>query len=149
MFGKFLVVAAFIGSLAACAHTDRTAARPEAAAEVAAAAEKLRVAMLDADATALSALVAEDLNYGHSGGKIDSKAVFIKDLVDKRPDFLTITVADQDIKVLDSGLAIVRHKLTADYDDSGKRGKVALRVLGVWQKQGGAWRLLVRQAVSA
>lgn len=149
MFGKLFLAAALIASLAGCAHGNRTAVSSGASAEVATAAEKLRAAMVDPDAAVLSELVAEDLNYGHSGGKIDSKAVFIKDLIEKKPDFLTVTVTEQEIKVLDSGLAIVRHKLNADYDDSGKRGKVSLRVLGVWQKQGGAWKLLVRQAVNA
>lgn len=149
MVRRLFLAAALAGSLMGCAHGDKAAVRPGASAEVAAAVEKLHAAMLEPDVAALSALVADDLNYGHSGGKVDSKAVFIKDLLEKKPDFLTITVTDQNIKVLDSGLAIVRHKLTADYEDTGKRGKVALRVMGVWQKQGGGWKLLARQAVSA
>jgi hypothetical protein len=43
--------------------------------------------------------------------------------------------------------AIVRHTLTADTNDSGKPGKVSIKILGVWQKQGGDWKLLARQAV--
>lgn len=145
---SFLATAVAVG-LTGCASTDITSADPTASSAVASAAEKLRVAMLDPDPGVLAGLVADDLNYGHSGGKIDSKTVFIKDLMDKKPDFLTMTVTDQDVKVVNAGLAIVRHKLAADYEDSGKRGKVTLRVLGIWQKQGGAWKLLARQAVSA
>ena len=44
-------------------------------------------------------------------------------------------------------MAFVRHSLAADTNDSGKPGKVALKILGVWQKQGGNWKLLARQAV--
>ena len=43
--------------------------------------------------------------------------------------------------------AIVRHTLTADTNDSGKPGKVQIKILGVWQQQGGSWKLLARQAV--
>jgi len=32
-------------------------------------------------------------------------------------------------------------------NDSGKPGKVQIKVLGVWQKRGNDWKLLARQAV--
>jgi hypothetical protein len=114
---------------------------------VAAAAERLRIAMIDPTAAALGALVADDLSYGHSGGKVDTKASFISDLLDGKSDFVTITITEQTIKVVDANTAIVRHTLAADTNDSGKPGKVALKILGVWQKQGGDWKLLARQAV--
>ena len=114
---------------------------------VAAAAERLRIAMVDPTAAALGALVADDLSYGHSGGKVDTKASFIGDLLDGKSDFVTITITEQTIKVVDANTAIVRHTLAADTNDSGKPGKVALKILGVWQKQGGNWKLLARQAV--
>jgi hypothetical protein len=117
--------------------------------EVAAAAERLRIAMIDPTAASLGALVADDLSYGHSGGKVDTKASFIADLMDGKSDFVTITITEQSIKVVDANTAIVRHALAADTNDSGKPGKVALKILGVWQKQGGAWKLLARQAVRA
>ena len=114
---------------------------------VAAAAEKLRVAMVDPTRDNVSALVADDLSYGHSGGKVDTKASFIADLMDGKSDFVTIAITDQTIRLVDN-VAIVRHTLTADTNDSGKPGKVSIKILGVWQKQGdGAWRLLARQAV--
>ena len=114
---------------------------------LAAAAERLRIAMIDPTAASLGALVADDLSYGHSGGKVDTQASFIADLLDRKSDFVTIAITDQTIKVVDGNTAIVRHTLTADTNDSGKPGKVALKILGVWQKQGGEWKLLARQAV--
>ena len=114
--------------------------------EVAAAAERLRIAMIDPTAASLGALVADDLSYGHSGGKVDTKASFIGDLVAGKSDFVSITITDQTIKVA-GDVAIVRHTLAADTLDSGKPGKVALKILGIWQKQGGEWKMLARQAV--
>jgi len=114
---------------------------------VAAAAERLRLAMVDPTAAALGALVADDLSYGHSGGKVDTKASFIGDLVERKSDFVSITITDQTIKVVGGNTAIVRHTLAADTLDSGKPGKVALKILGIWQKQGNDWKLLARQAV--
>jgi hypothetical protein len=118
-----------------------------AVAAVAAAAERLRLAMIDPTKDNLSALVGDDLSYGHSSGKVDTKASFIADLLSGASDFVTITITEQTIKVLDGNVAIVRHTLAADSNDSGKPGKVLIKILGVWQKQGGQWKLIARQAV--
>ena len=116
-------------------------------ASVAAAAERLRIAMVDPTAAALGALVADDLSYGHSGGRVDTKDSFIGDLVAGKSDFVSITITEQTIKVVGGDTAIVRHTLAADTLDSGKPGKVALKILGIWKKQGNDWKLLARQAV--
>jgi hypothetical protein len=114
---------------------------------VAAAAERLRLAMIDPTPAALGALVADDLSYGHSSGKVDTKASFIADLVAGRSDFVSIAITDQTIKVVGGDTAIVRHTLAADTNDAGKPGKVSLKILGIWHKQGGEWKMLARQAV--
>jgi hypothetical protein len=150
MFKQIVLAAAAavtIATLAGCAANAQTPASSASAEQaVAVAAEKLRVAMIDPTPTALSALVADDLSYGHSGGRVDTKDSFIGDLVAGKSDFVTIAITDQSIKVVGNS-AIVRHTLTADTNDSGKPGKVQIKILGVWQQQGGSWKLLARQAV--
>ncbi|MGJ7563122.1 nuclear transport factor 2 family protein [Variovorax sp. GB1R11] len=143
---KFFLAAAAAVMFSGCAMMP-AGSGASAQPEVAAAAERLRIAMIDPTSAALGALVADDLSYGHSGGKVDTKASFIADLMDGKSDFVTITITEQTIKVVDANTAIVRHSLAADTNDSGKPGKVALKILGVWQKQGGNWKLLARQAV--
>ena len=137
-------------TLSGCAsHASTAAAAPSPASSeqaVAAAAERLRLAMIDPTAAALAPLVADDLSYGHSGGRVDTKDSFIGDLVNSKSDFVSIAITDQTIKVV-GHTAIVRHTLTADTNDSGKPGKVQIKILGVWQQQGGQWKLLARQAV--
>jgi uncharacterized protein YceK len=145
MFKKILAMLAVAALLAGCGSMQMGGGANDSAA-VAAAAEKLRVAMVDPTRDNVAALVADDLSYGHSAGKVDSKASFISDLLDGKSDFVTIVITDQTIKVSD-GTAIVRHKLTADTNDSGKPGKVSIKILQVWQKQAGQWKLLARQAV--
>ena len=150
MFKQIVLAAAAavtIATLAGCA-ANAQAPTSSASAEqaVAVAAEKLRDAMIDPTPTALSALVADDLSYGHSGGRVDTKDSFIGDLIAGKSDFVTIVITDQTIKVV-GHTAIVRHTLTADTNDSGKPGKVQIKILGVWQQQGGQWKLLARQAV--
>ena len=122
------------------------AAKDEAAA-VAATAEKLRVLMVEPDKAKLGALVASELSYGHSGGKVDTKESFIDDLMTGVSDFLSITISDQTVKVV-GDTALIRHTLAGDTHDKGKDlGKVNLKILQVWKKQGGQWKLLARQAV--
>lgn len=132
--------------VAGCATGPGTSTPADDAQAVTAAVEKLRLAMIDPTREALSALVADDLSYGHSGGKVDTKTSFIADLLSGASDFVTIAITDQTVKVVGND-AIVRHTLTADTNDSGKPGKVTIKILGVWQKQAGQWKLLARQAV--
>jgi hypothetical protein len=132
--------------LAGCAMAP-TASTGDDSAAVAAAAERLRVAMIDPTRENLNPLIADELSYGHSSGKVDTKASFIADLLSGASDFVTITITEQTVKVLDGGVAIVRHTLAADTNDGGKPGKVLIKILAVWQKQGGQWKLIARQAV--
>jgi len=145
MITKWIGWALVATALAACSAMP-PAPSGDAGAGVAAAAERLRLAMIDPTREALSVLVADDLSYGHSGGKVDTKASFIADLLDGKSDFVSIAITEQTVKVV-GDVAIVRHLLTADTNDAGKPGKVSIKILGVWQWQGGSWKLLARQAV--
>ncbi len=113
---------------------------------VAAAVEKLRKAMVDGDSIVLDKLTAEKLSYGHSGGALDDKKIFVQKIVTGKSDFVTLEFKDQSISV-NKNVAIVRHKLDAVTNDNGKPGEVHLNVLLIWQKQHGYWKLLARQAV--
>ena len=150
MFKQIVLAAAAavtIATLAGCAANAQAPASSASAEQaVAVAAEKLRVAMIDPTPAALTALVADDLSYGHYGGRVDTKDSFIGDLIAGKSDFVTIAITDQTIKVV-GNTAIVRHTLTADTNDAGKPGKVQIKILGMWQQQGGQWKLLARQAV--
>lgn len=108
--------------------------------------ESLRKAMIEADSAALDALIHPTLSYGHSGGKVENKASFIRSLTSGASDFVTIDLSDQTIQVVDR-TAIVRHVLSAQTNDNGKPGTVKLSILTVWEKEGFKWKLLARQAV--
>ncbi len=108
--------------------------------------EQLRDAMIDGNKTTLENLVSDKLSYGHSSGQLDTKKEFVEKLTSGKSDFVTINLSEQTISI--SGkTAIVRHKLDATTNDNNKPGEVHLRVMLVWQKAGGDWKLLARQAV--
>jgi ketosteroid isomerase-like protein len=113
---------------------------------VASAVEQLKAAMISGDKAELENIVADKLSYGHSSGAVDDKKTFVEKIVSGQSDFVTIDLSGQTISV--SGkTAIVRHILKAKTNDGGKPGEVNLRVMLVWQKQSGKWKLLARQAV--
>lgn len=112
---------------------------------VATAVETLRKAMVDADKSALEKIIAAELSYGHSSGKVEDKATFIEVLTSGKSDFTKIDLTEQTIKVVDK-TAIVRHRLSAETNDGGKPATVNLNILLIWQKQKGDWKLLARQA---
>lgn len=143
-----LIISALLYFIVSVAAAQSKPAYPAGRQEksVATAVEKLRLAMIDANKTELENAVADKLSYGHSSGHIDDKKEFVEKLVSGKSDFVTIDLSEQTISV--SGkTAIVRHILKAKTNDSGKPGEVHLRILLVWQKQGGKWKLLARQAV--
>jgi hypothetical protein len=106
---------------------------------------ELHQAMIDADKTRLSALVVDSLTYGHSSGIIENKDRFIEQIVSGKSDFVSINITEQRI-TLSGDVAIVRHILKGTTNDAGKIGEVNLRVIQVWQKVKGGWKLFGRQA---
>lgn len=124
------------------------AAQDKKAVAVSAAAEKLRVAMIDADSATLSSLADDQLSYGHSGGAVENKKEFVAKIISGRSDFVTITITNQTVAIA-GNTAIIRHHLEATTNDSGKPGAVKLQVMQVWYKMKGKWKLLARQAVKA
>lgn len=114
--------------------------------EVSEAIEKLRKAMIDGDRQMLENITAEQLSYGHSSGKIDTRVSFIEDLATGKSDFVSITLSEQTITMSDN-IALVRHKLMGEMKDStGKISPINLYILLVWQKQKGKWKLVARHA---
>lgn len=108
--------------------------------------EKLRKAMVDGDKAALESVTSDSLSYGHSNGRVENKTEFIELLATGKSDFVTIDLSEQTISVTNH-VAVVRHILNAATNDGGKPGTVKLKILLVWAKEKGQWKLLARQAV--
>ncbi|MEO6406859.1 MAG: nuclear transport factor 2 family protein [Ferruginibacter sp.] len=113
---------------------------------VANAVEQLRKAMVDADSIVLDKIISPGLSYGHSHGQVEDKPTFIAKIISGKSDFVTLDLTEQTISV-NHNTAIVRHILDAKTNDSGKPSEVHLKVLLVFHKERGQWKLLARQAV--
>lgn len=140
---KKIIAAAFF-FLFITIHNSFAQSKDEAA--VATAVESLRKAMVDADKGNLEKYAAPELSYGHSSGKVETKAEFVEAIASGKSDFVSIDLSNQTIKMA-GNTAIVRHVLTGATNDNGVAGNIKLAILTVWQKQKGEWKLLARQAV--
>lgn len=114
-------------------------------AAVARAVDALSKAMIAADKGALESLTAEELSYGHSSPKVDTRASYVDSIVTGKSAFKTIDLTRQTIQVV-GDIAIVRAHFSSDIVPEGNAGHVELEMLMIWQKRGGAWKLLARQA---
>ena len=76
--------------------------------DVSAAVEAFRKATIAADKSTLEKLTADELSYGHSSGRLETKAQFIDALTSGKSGFSAIELADQTISIVDK-TALVRH----------------------------------------
>ena len=138
------VVTAAVAMTIASTAPATLAQTPEVVA-VEQAGETLRKLMIAPDGAALDRIFADQLSYGHSDGRVQTKAEFTDALVNGKSVFKSISLSGQTIS-LTGDIAIVRHRFEADAISNGVPAQPRIRILQVWQKQGDVWRLLVRQA---
>lgn len=114
-------------------------------ASVATATEAFRVAMHKADRAAFDMLCSSDLSYGHSAGRIETKAEFIAASTSGKSVWKSIAFNDVTAKAVGKE-AISRFTLIGQTESEGKTNDIKIGVLMVWREEGGAWKLLARQA---
>jgi ketosteroid isomerase-like protein len=106
--------------------------------------EALRKALLEKDKARLELLSADQLSYGHSSGKVQTKAEFVDGVMTSKALTKSIAFPELSITVLGDA-AIARHLFEAEMETDGKPTSVKIGALQVWQKQTGNWKLLARQ----
>ena len=103
--------------------------------------EALRKALLEADKGQLEKLTAEQLSYGHSSGKVESKPQFVEGVMTRKATVKSIAFPEVAVAVVGDA-AIVRHLWESESETDGKPTSVKIGALQVWQKQDGTWKLL-------
>ena len=140
---RFVTFAAMLALAApSLLQASRLSAQSNEEAAVLHAVEALTKAMLDADRGRLEELVADQLSYGHSNGRIQTKAICQRD--HQQADDLQIhcpeRAVDRDRRQQRNRAAHGRRRLRG----RGKAGSAKIGVLQVWVKQDGRWKLLAR-----
>lgn len=106
----------------------------------------LQKAMINADSVALRNLTCDELTYGHSNGMMDSRESFISNLATGKLDIITLDITNQDVTVK-GDVAWVRYNMDSDMVEAGKKSTANIKILLIWTKVNGLWKLLARQAV--
>ena len=107
--------------------------------------DALAKATTTVDKAQLENLVWPEVSYGHSGGRVENKAQFVDALVSKKSIITKIDLSKVNTSIV-GDLAIVRGHMWLMVESTGKPVPTDLEFLMVWQKRGGEWKLLARQA---
>jgi hypothetical protein len=107
--------------------------------------DALHKAMVAVDKSQLDALTWPELSYGHSSGRIETKAQFVEALVTKKSILSKIELSKMTTSLV-GDLAIVRGHFSGISESTGKPVPTEIELLLIWQKRGGDWKLLARQA---
>jgi ketosteroid isomerase-like protein len=137
--GTVVALAAAAGSFGS------TTAQADATGDVLAAIEEYRKAMVEGNGARLLEMSADDMSFGHANNVVQTKVEFVKTVVDKVEVFHSIKLYDHSIKV-SGDLAIARHTFDADVFFQGKDQNFLLKIVQVWKKEDGRWRLFTRQS---
>jgi len=106
--------------------------------------ELLRKGILEADKAKLAQVAAEQLSYGHSSGRVETKEQFINGVLTRKAVVKSLAFPDLKVTVVGNA-AIARHIYLAESELDGKATTTRIGALQVWQKQDGVWKLLARQ----
>ena len=146
---KVIILLLLIPILARCSgNTQQSVSTPQTSeSDVIAAVQQLWKAMINTDENLLKSITAEELVYGHSGGKVQNKSEFIAEVMSKDPlVYVSITPLEQKIQMAGNA-AVVRHIFTAEtINTAGEPGSLRVGNTLVWLLKDGQWKLLVRQA---
>jgi ketosteroid isomerase-like protein len=116
------------------------------AAAVRAAEQKRSAAMLANDAAALDALLDARLQFCHSTGNVDDKASYIAKLANGRLQYTAIQWQDEVVTALGPDAAIISGRMHMDVRVEGTDKSLNNRVVTVWSRAEGQWRLVAFQS---
>ena len=106
--------------------------------------ETLRLGIFAKDQTKLAQVCADQLSYGHSDGRVETKDQFITAVQNRKATVKSLAFPELKIAVVGNS-AVARHIYLAESELEGKTTHTRIGALQVWQKQDGAWKLLARQ----
>jgi ketosteroid isomerase-like protein len=107
--------------------------------------EDFRQAMVDGNGARLLELSSDALSFGHANGVIQTKAEFVKSVVDKAEIFKSIKLSNHKVEV-NGDIGIARHTFDADIIFQGKSLQLTLGIVTVWRNEDGRWRMIARQS---
>ena len=131
--------------LLACLPALLLAAGPEDA--VKQAEKDWAAAVVKKDYAALDRVLADDMAYTHSDGRLDTKKDYIESLRSGKQSYEAADHQSMDVKMIGKDVALVRARLRMTATSGGKPAVPAnFSVLRVYKLNGGKWQLLGHQS---
>ncbi|MEJ0087096.1 MAG: nuclear transport factor 2 family protein [Pseudomonadota bacterium] len=97
-------------------------------------------ANVDADVKALGLLLADDLDYVHSNGDIDTKASFIESLTSGRRDYISMTADIQKVRLY-GDVAVIRGLAKVTVATNGKSQDLEIGYSDTWIWKDKRWQM--------
>lgn len=113
-------------------------------AAIAQAVEGYRQGMLSANKAQLEAMCMDEVSFGHTSGLVQTKAEFITSVTDGKTVWKSLSFEKPTNRVV-GDCAISHFVFVGENESGGKTNALRFDVVLVWHKQGGKWRMLVRQ----
>ncbi|KYP14366.1 nuclear transport factor 2 family protein [Flavihumibacter sp. CACIAM 22H1] len=107
--------------------------------------DRLNAAIVDKQQAVLETICHDKIWYGHSNGRLDDKAAFIKDVMEGPVDFSSLDAEERTIRMAGKN-ATVRFVFQAKAKNKGEEVVIRIGVMTVWVKEKAGWKLLARQA---
>ena len=98
--------------------------------------EVLRKGILEAAKAKLAQVTSEQLSYGHSGGRVETKEQFINAVMARKAVVKSLAFPELKVAVVGNA-AIARHIYLAESELDGKATTTRIGAMQVWQKQDG------------
>lgn len=133
-----LAVFALGGVATRAAADDFAAVRAADAARIA--------ATITGDADRLGELLAADLRYAHSDGRVQTKSQLLAAVASNPVKYLSVVPHDVELQAIAPGAVTMTGRAEVVAQTKTDRVKFALRFLAVWRDESGRWRLAAYQS---
>jgi ketosteroid isomerase-like protein len=114
--------------------------------EIKAAEQQRCAAMIANDPAALAAILDDDLQFHHATGAVDDKSAFLAKMAAGRIRYAGIAWSEEKVTALAGDAAMLTGRMATDVQVEGTDKRLNNRVMTVWRKSDGAWRLLAFQS---
>ena len=135
--------------LLAVALVSLRAADDPVIAAVRAADDERCAATKSGDPQRLDAIFSDELRYGHSSGKVDTKASYVKSLVSRSTTYESFDYKERDFNVAAPGIVLMTGRVLIHSSNNGQKVENDLNFLAVWRQEKGQWRCLGWQSCKA
>ena len=105
-------------------------------------------AMLANDGVALETLLDDRLQFHHASGAVDDKAAYIGKIAGGRIRYKGIAWDEERVVALAPDVAMLTGKMVTEVSVEGVDKRLVNRVITVWSKSNGAWRMVAFQSTT-